>query len=73
MEHNTGLQDLGVSEEFLDMTPKIRSIKEKKVNKLQCIKIHPFFLCERLCSGDQKCTIGWEKILANQVFLMHES
>lgn len=33
----------------------------------------PVFLCERLCSGDQKCTVDWEKILANQVFLMHES
>lgn len=31
------------------------------------MKIHLQFLLRRLCSGDQKCTVDWEKSL------MHES
>lgn len=50
-EKRENLEDLGLSKEFLDLTPKAWSIKKKKINWI--IQNENLLFWERDCEGDK--------------------
>lgn len=65
MEDN--LWDLGLGEQFLDMTPESRSIKEKQMHALCFAKTENFLSEKDFVQRIKRQFTNWEKIYLNPI------
>lgn len=62
------LLNLRLGEEFLNMTSKVQSLKEKKMDQLNFIKIKKFCSSKDPLRWMKRQAMDCEKILANHIF-----
>ena len=68
LEENTGgkLIDIGLGNEFLDLTPKAKGTKAK-VNKQDYTKLKIFCTAKEIIINMKRKPMEWEKIFANHI------
>ena len=69
LEENIGinLHDLGLGNDFLDITPKAQMIKDKKRDKLPFIKVKKSCASKGTIKKVKRQPAEWEKVSANHL------